>query len=468
MSAEPGGLEARLGLLDATALVAGSMIGSGIFIVSADIARRLPAPGWLLAVWAIAGALTVAGALSYGHLAAAMPRAGGQYVYLTELYGPLWGFLYGWTLVLVIQTGTIAAVAVAFATYAGQLWPALAPEPPLVTLGPVAVSPVQAVAVGVILLLTAVNARGLEAGRRVQNVFTVAKVGTLLAVIALGLVLGGGAARAANLAHPAFATGLGATKTVMQLGAAMVGALFSADAWANVTFAAGEVREARRTVPRALVLGTVLVCGLYLVTNVAYLNVLPLAGTEGAADALARGIQHAPHDRVGAAAMERLAGGSAGATLMALAVMVSTFGCVNGLVLAGARVAWAMARDGRFFAPAARLSERHVPGPALWMQGAWASVLALSGRYGDLLDYVIIAELLFYLLTVGGLFVLARRSGERPRGAGYPWLQLAYLVLVVALVVDLLITKPAYTWGSVAVVASGVPFYALWRRGAAA
>jgi len=299
-------------------------------------------------------------------------------------------------------------------------------------------------------------------------VFTVAKVGTLLAVIALGLVLGGGAARAANLAHPAFATGLGATKTVMQLGAAMVGALFSADAWANVTFAAGEVREARRTVPRALVLGTVLVCGLYLVTNVAYLNVLPLAGTEGAADALARGIQHAPHDRVGAAAMERLAGGSAGATLMALAVMVSTFGCVNGLVLAGARVAWAMARDGRFFAPAARLSERHVPGPALWMQGAWASVLALSGRYGDLLDYVIIAELLFYLLTVGGLFVLARRSGERPRGAGYPWLQLAYLVLVVALVVDLLITKPAYTRGSVAVVASGVPFYALWRRGAAA
>src|SRR5207249_825819 len=236
VSGEPTGFEARLGLLDATALVAGSMIGSGIFIVSADIARRLPAPGWLLAVWAIAGALTVAGALTYGHLAAAMPRAGGQYVYLTELWGPLWGFLYGWTLVLVIQTGTIAAVAVAFATYAGQLWPALAPEPPLVTLGRLpmplegdivlAVSPVQAVAVGVILLLTALNVRGLEAGRRVQNVFTVAKVGTLLAVIALGLVLGGGAARAANLARPAFATGLGPLESAMQLGAAMVGALF--------------------------------------------------------------------------------------------------------------------------------------------------------------------------------------------------------------------------------------------------
>jgi APA family basic amino acid/polyamine antiporter len=468
VSAEPNGLEARLGLLDATALVAGSMIGSGIFIVSADIARRLPAPGWLLAVWAIAGALTVAGALSYGHLAAAMPRAGGQYVYLTELWGPLWGFLYGWTLVLVIQTGTIAAVAVAFATYAGQLWPALAPSPPLVRLGPLAVSPLQAVAVGVILLLTALNARGLEGGRRVQNVFTVAKVGTLLAVIALGLILGGGAARAANLARPAFATGLGGTGTALQLGAAMVGALFSADAWANVTFTAGEVREPRRTVPRALVLGTALVCSLYLITNVAYLNVLPLVGTEGGADALARGIQHAPADRVGAAAMERLADGRTGAALMALAVMVSTFGCANGLVLAGARVAWAMARDGRFFAPAARLNDRHVPGPALWLQGAWASVLALSGRYGDLLDYIIIAELLFYQLTVGGLLVLAQRTGERPRGAGYPWLQIAYLVLVAALVVDLLITKPAYTWGSVAVVASGLPFYALWRRGAVA
>src|SRR5437016_3695382 len=334
------------------------MIGSGIFIVSADIARRLPAPGWLLAVWAIAGALTVTGALSYGHLAAAMPRAGGQYVYLSELYGPLWGFLYGWTLVLVIQTGTIAAVAVAFATYAGELWPALTPSQALFSLGRITVSPVQAVAAGVVVLLTALNARGLEAGRWVQNVFTVAKVGTLLAVIALG-------------------------------------------------------------------------------------------------------IQHAAADRVGSAAIERLAGGAVGARLMALAVMVSTFGCANGLVLAGARVAWAMARDGLFLAPAARLNDRHVPGPALWMQGAWASVLALSGRYSDLLDYVIVAELLFYLLTVGGLLVLARRSGERPRGAGYPWLQLAYLVLVAALVVDLLVTKPAYTWGSVAVVASGVPVYAL-------
>ena len=468
MSAEPTGLEARLGLLDATALVAGSMIGSGIFIVSADIARRLPAPGWLLAVWAIAGALTVAGALTYGHLAAAMPRAGGQYVYLTELYGPLWGFLYGWTLVLVIQTGTIAAVAVAFATFAGQLCPALAPAPPLVRLGPLAASPVQAVAASVILLLTALNARGLEAGRQVQNVFTVAKVATLLAVIALGLVLGGGAARAANLARPVFATGLGMTQTLMQLGAAMVGALFSADAWANVTFTASEVRDVRRTVPRALVLGTGLVCSLYLLTNIVYLNVLPLVGIADGADTLVRGIQHATADRVGTAAMERLAGGSLGATVMALAVMVSTFGCANGLVLAGARVAWAMARDRRFLAVAARLNERHVPGPALWLQGAWASVLALSGRYSDLLDYVIVAELLFYLLTVGGLLVLARRSGQRPTGAGYPWLQIAYLVLVAALVVDLLIAKPAYTWGSVAVVASGVPFYALWGRSARA
>jgi basic amino acid/polyamine antiporter, APA family len=452
LSRAPSDLEKRLGLLDATALVAGSMIGSGIFIVSADIARRLPAPGWLLAVWGIAGVLTVAGALSYGRLAAAMPRAGGQYVYLSELYGPLWGFLFGWTLVLVIQTGTIAAVAVAFATYAGELWPALGSEP--IGFG---VTAVQLAAVAVILLLTAVNVRGLEVGRVVQNVFTLAKVGTLLAVIVLGLALGDRAAREANLGRPAFATGLSPTATLLELGAAMVGALFSADAWANVTFTAGEVRDAKRTVPHALVAGTVIVCVLYLVTNVAYLNVLPLTGPHG--------IQQATADRVGTAVMARIAGNGLGTTVMAVAVMVSTFGCANGLVLAGARVAWAMARDGRFPAPAGRLNARHVPGVALWMQGAWASLLALSGRYGDLLDYVIIAELLFYLLTVGGLFVLARRTGARPRGAGYPWLQLAYLSAVGTLVMVLLVAKPAYTWGSLAVVASGVPFYALSRRG---
>jgi APA family basic amino acid/polyamine antiporter len=460
-------LEARLGLVDATALVAGSMIGSGIFIVSADIARRLPAPGWLLLVWALAGALTVAGATSYGHLAAAMPRAGGQYVYLAELYGPLWGFLYGWTLVLVIQTGTIAAVAVAFATFTGTFWPALAPSVRLVTLGPLAVSPVQACAVLVVLALTALNARGLEEGRLVQTVFTIAKVGALAAVVVLGLAFGSPAARAPNLATSPFASEHGLGHTLPQLGAAMVGALFAADAWANVTFAAAEVRDAPRTVPRALLLGTVLVCALYLATNVAYLNVLPLRGSPEGPDVFARGIQHATADRVGTAVRERLAGGPGGATLMAVAVMISTFGCVNGLVLAGARVAWAMARDGLFFTPAARLNARHVPGRALWLQGAWASVLALSGRYGDLLDYVIIAELVFYLFTVGGLFVLARRIGERPRGVGYPWLQGAYLSLVGVLVVDLLVTKPAYTWGSLGVIASGAPFYLWWRpRGA--
>src|SRR5437867_12433144 len=437
------------------------MIGSGIFIVSADIARRLPAPGWLLLVWTIAGALTVAGAFSYAHLAAAMPRAGGQYVYLADLYGPLWGFLYGWTLVLVIQTGTIAAVAVAFATFAGTLWDALTPAR-AVSLGPLAVSPVQACAVAVVLTLTALNARGLEEGRLVQTVLTVVKVGALAAVVVLGLALGNPGVRAANLTA-AFATGRPTGAALPQLGAAMVGALFAADAWANVTFAAAEVRDAPRTVPRALLAGTMLVCLLYLATNVAYLNVLPLRGSPEGSDVFARGIQHATADRVGTAVMERLAGGPVGATLMAVAVMISTFGCVNGLVLAGARVAWAMARDGLFVTPAARPNARHVPVPALWLQGAWASVLALSGRYGDLLDYVIIAELVFYLFTVGGLFVLARRTGERPGGVGYPWLQGTYLLLVGVLVVDLLVTKPAYTWGSLAVIASGLPFYAWWR-----
>jgi APA family basic amino acid/polyamine antiporter len=443
------GPQPRLGLLDATALVAGSMIGSGIFIVSADIARRLPAPGWLLVVWTLAGLLTVAGARSYGALAAAMPRAGGQYAYLAELYGPLAGFLYGWTLVLVIQTGTIAAVAVAFAKFTGVFFPDL---------------PVKAVAVAAILVLTAINARGLEAGRRVQNAFTATKVLTLLALIALGLLLGDPAARAANLAAPPFATGLGLRDALPLVGAAMVGALFSSTAWPNVTFTAAETRDPRRTVARALVLGTTVVCLLYVATNVAYLNVLPLRGSPDGADAFARGIQHATADRVGTAAVERIAGAGWGPSLMAVAIMISTFGCANGLVLAGARVAWAMAGDGFFPAAVRRLNARGVPGVALWLQGAWASLLALSGAYGDLLDYVVIAELLFYLLAVGGLFVLARRTGERPRGVAYPWLQIAYVVAVTVLVVDLLVTKPAYTWGSVAVVLSGLPVFFLVRR----
>jgi APA family basic amino acid/polyamine antiporter len=439
----------RLGLLDATALVAGSMVGSGIFIVSADIARRLPAPGWLLVVWTLAGLLTVAGARSYGALAAAMPRAGGQYAYLAELYGPLAGFLYGWTLVLVIQTGTIAAVAVAFAKFAGVFLPEL---------------PVHVVAVAVILLLTAVNARGLEAGRRVQNAFTATKVLTLLAVIGLGLFLGDPAARAANLAAPPFATGLALADALPLVGAAMVGALFSSTAWANATFTAAETLDPRRTVGRALVLGTSVVCVLYVATNVAYLNVLPLTGQPDGADAFARGLQHATADRVGTAAVERIAGPGWGPRLMAVAVMISTFGCANGLVLAGARVAWAMAGDGFLPTPVRRLNARRVPGVALWLQGAWASLLAFSGAYGDLLDYVVIAELLFYLVSVGGLFVLARRSGAPPRGVAYPWLQGAYVVAVTVLVIDLLITKPAWTWGSVAVVASGLPVYLLIRR----
>jgi APA family basic amino acid/polyamine antiporter len=446
---EASGPERKLGLVDATALVAGSMIGSGIFIVSADIARRLPAPGWLLAVWTLAGLLTVAGARSYGALAAAMPNAGGQYAYLVGLYGPLAGFLYGWTLVLVIQTGTIAAVAVAFAKFNAVFFPD---------------APLKAVAIAVILLLTALNARGLEGGRRVQNAFTLTKVGTLLGVVALGLAFGDPAARAANLAAPPFAVGAGLAEALPPLGAAMVGALFSSTAWPNVTFTAAETRDPRRTVGRALVLGTSLVCALYVATNVAYLNVLPLTGSPDGADAAARGIQHAAADRVGTAAVERLAGPGWGPRAMAIAVMVSTFGCANGLVLAGARVAWAMARDGFLPAAVGRLNARRVPGVALWLQGAWAALLALSGAYGDLLDYVVIAELLFYLLAVGGLFVLARRTGTAPAGVAYPWLQLAYVAVVSLLVIVLLIAKPAYTWGSVAVVLSGLPVYLAVRR----
>ncbi|HEY3186486.1 MAG TPA: APC family permease, partial [Solirubrobacteraceae bacterium] len=352
---------------------------------------------------------------------------------------------------------------VAFATFAAAVVPGIGGHP-LPLAGPLAVSDVQLVAVATIAFLTALNARGLETGRTVQNVFTTAKVATLLVVVALGLAAGDPRARAANLAAAPFASGLTLGAALPQLGAAMVGALFSADAWANVTFTTGETRDPRRTVPRALVAGTALVCTLYLATNVAYLNILPLGGAPDGADAFARGIQHAAGDRVGTAAIERVAGGSRGAALMAVGVMISTFGCANGLVLAGARVAWAMARDGQLPRIVGTLNARNVPGLALWLQGAWAALLALSGRYGDLLDFVIIAELLFYLLTVGGLFVLARRQREPPRGVAYPWLQITYVAAVTVLVADLLVTKPRYTWGSVAVVLSGLPFYLLRRR----
>ncbi len=446
-----------LGLWDSTAIVAGSMVGSGIFLVSADVARLTGSPGWLLGVWLFAGALTVAAALSYGELAAMMPKAGGQYVYLREAFGPAPAFLFGWTQLAVIQTGTIAAVAVAFARFLGVLVPSIS-DRPLALAGPLVPTPQRLVAVALVVLLTFANSRGLEAGKLLQNGFTAAKALVLLALCALGFwALGGGErfASAAIHARPFFGPFPAAT-----IGPAMVGALFAADAWNNVTFTAGEVRDPARNLPRSLLLGTALVIGLYLAVNVAYLAVLSLPA-----------IAHAPADRVASAAVSAALGPGA-ALAVAVAILVSTFGCTNGLVLAGARVSYAMAGDGLFFRAAGKLNGRGVPGAALWMQAGWAALLCLSGSYSELLDYVIFAVLLFYVLTLLGLFRLRRTrpEAERPyRTLLYPWLPVAYVLLASAIAVGLLLAPEtrSQALSGLGCVLAGIPVYVLFRRRAA-
>ena len=471
----------ELKLLDSTMIVIGSMIGSGIFIVSADIARTVGGPGWMLMSWLIAGVITVIGALSYGELAGMMPRAGGQYVYLREAYSPLVAFLYGWTMFTVIQTGTVAAVAVAFAKFTAVLLPALGEDVVVFDAGLFQVTAARLVAIASIVLLTAVNRRGLHGGRIVQNVFTLTKTVAVLGLIALGLALGRNAqAVAANFGDFWRASwtqvSAGAVTAIEPLaglallgalGASMVGSLFASDAWNNITFTAGEVVEPKRTIPLSLALGTGTVVLLYLLANLAYIRTLPLEGVPGAPDVLGRGIQFATADRVGVAAATMLFGAPA-AVIMAVLIMVSTFGCNNGLILAGARVYYAMARDGLFFAKAGRLNRSAVPGAALVVQAVWASLLCLTGTYGNLLDYVVFAVLIFYILTVAGLFILRRTrpDAERPyRAFGYPVVPALYILAAAAIAVDLLILKPAYTWPGLGLVLLGLPVYFAWTRG---
>src|SRR5207302_6945181 len=483
----------ELGLLDSTMLVAGSMIGSGVFIVSADIARLVGSAGWLLVVWGVTGALTVIAALTYGELAAMMARAGGQSGYLREAYGPLWGFLYGWTLFLVIQTGTIAAVAVAFARFLGVFTSVISPTqwviPPIILSRNYAVSlsTQQLVAILIIVVLTIVNTRGLQLGKLIQNVFTSAKTLSLLALVALGIFVGRNAhALATNFTNfwtpgavSPIKSDLSFVATVPATGGAMgmliavcvaqVGSLFSADAWNNITFTAGEVREPRRNIPLSLAMGTGLVITLYLLANVAYLFVLPLDK-----------IQHAPDDRVGTAAMEVMFGG-AGAAIMAIAITISTFGCVNGLILAGARVYYAMALDGLFFRSIGLLNARHVPSRALVFQGVWAALLVLArtrrvdtlgtitygNLYSDLLDYVVFSVLIFYVLTIAGVFVLRRKrpTAERPyRAFGYPLVPALYIIVAVAIMFVLILYKTQTTWPGLLIVLLGVPVYLIWSR----
>lgn len=480
------GFQQRIGLFDATMLVAGAMIGSGIFIVSADIARDVGTSGWLLTVWALAGLITVMGALSYAELAAMMPHAGGQYVYLRESYGPLWGFLYGWTLFLVIQTGTIAAVAVGFAKFLGVLVPQLGTNYYLLTLdvpylGEFRISSGQLVAAATIVLLTAVNCRGVTAGTWVQNVFTVAKTLALIVLIAVGLFVAADAEIIrANWQGPW--SGIRSTDSfqdaqrlvplgtllpaLMVVGGAMVGALFSADAWHNVTFTAGETKNPRRNLPLSMALGTGLVIALYLLANLAYLASLPIHGSPDGATPIERGIDHAKDDRVGTAVLEKVAP-QFGAPAMALAIMVSTFGCLNGLILMGPRLYYAMAQDRLFFQTAGRLNQHGVPSGGLVLQGVWSLLLVFSGTYSQLLDYVIFAALLFYALTVCGLFVLRvkRPNATRPyRAVGYPVVPAAYVVLCSLVMLDLLIVKPLFTWPGLCIVLTGIPVYWFWRR----
>jgi APA family basic amino acid/polyamine antiporter len=474
----------ELGLLDSTMIVAGSMIGSGIFIVSADMARQLGSAGWLLAAWVITGVLTVIAALSYGELTAMMPRAGGQYVYLREAYSPLWGFLYGWTLFLVIQTGTIAAVAVAFARFLGVLIPALSESQRLWEYGRFALSPTRLVAIGVVMLLTWSNSTGLKTGKVVQNLFTITKIIALLALVLLGIGVGANSGAINANFHdwwtasftlastgqggPLVSTPLAGLSLILVLGTAMVGSLFSSDAWNNVTFTAGEVKNPRRNLPLSLFLGVSIVSLLYLLANVGYLLTLPLRGSPAGTGVVERGIQFALNDRVGTAAAEVIVGQRA-AGIMALLIMVSTFGCINGLVLAGARVYYAMAHDGLFFRSIGQLNQQGVPQNALVLQCLWACLLTLSGSYSDLLDYVIFAVLVFYVLTIVGLFVLRRTrpDAERPyRALGYPVLPAVYILVASAIAFDLLISEKtrANAWPGLLIVLAGVPVYWMWRR----
>ena len=434
----------------------GSMIGSGIFIVAADISRQVNSPGLLLVTWLVTAAMTMTAALSYGELAAAMPHAGGQYVYLREAFGPMWGFLYGWTLFLVIQTGTIAAVAVAFAKYTGIFAPSISAGNYLFGHGRLGLNTQELLAIAVVLLLSWSNTRGIRTGAVVQNVFTFAKTAALLGLIGFGFLIGRNAA-AVHINFTGFWRNSGWTfDSVRLVGVAMVGALFSSDAWNNVTFTAAEVRNPKRNLPLSLALGVGLVSALYIACNLVYLNLLPLEA-----------IQHAPEDRVATAAAAYILGPVA-VQLMAAAIMISTFGCNNGLILAGARVSYAMAKDGLFFRRAAQVDPlHHTPRFALAVQCIWTVLLILSGSYSDLLDYVIFAALLFYILTISALFVLRRKQPnlERSyRALGYPVLPALYILAAGAIEVLLLLYKPDYTWPGLIIVMLGLPVYFIWRR----
>jgi APA family basic amino acid/polyamine antiporter len=451
------------------------MIGSGIFIVSADIARNLGSQGWLLVVWAITGVMTVMAALSYGELASMFPHAGGVYVYLREAFSPLFGFLYGWTLFMVIQCGTIAAIAVAFAKYSGVLFPVVSPENILVRIGGFHINTTQLVAVAIIIFLSWINTRGIREGKLIQNIFTYSKVIILLAFIGIGVYIASQAEfsvfqssdfwRASKAtdgnAEPLHGFGLLAAISV-----AMVGSIFAADAWYNTTYNADEAINPKKTIPRSLFVGTLVVSVIYLLVNIVYVMALPVKGVPDGAGVVERGIQFASEERVATAVIFGIIGKNA-EILVALLVMVSTFGCNNGIILSGARVFYAMAKDKLFFRKTGELSGKGVPAFSLFIQATWSILLVFSGTYSDLLDFMTFAALLFYVLTILAIFVLRKKQPdlERPYKAfGYPVLPIIYIGLCLIIIFFLLIYKPLFTWPGLIIVLSGFPVFYLWRK----
>jgi APA family basic amino acid/polyamine antiporter len=471
-------LKRSLGLIDATSIVAGSMIGSGIFLVTAAMARDVGSAAWILVIWLVTGLLTMSAALSYGELAGMMPNAGGQYVYIKRAYGKLISFLYGWTVFTVIQTGTIAAVAVAFSNYTAVFFPIL--ENKILTIGEsFSFTNKQVLAMFIIALLTYINTKGIRSGKIIQVVFTSAKLIALFVLITLGIYIG----FHTNTFADNFSSMWEAKKTVLEengtltitklsgialigaMGATIINSLFSSDAWNNVTFIAAEIKDPKKNIPRSLFLGTLIVTIIYILANIAYLALLPLNGSPDGT-VVQNGIMFASQDRVGAAAASIIMG-NVGVLLMAGLIMVSTFGCNIGLILSGGRLFYAMAKDGLFFKRAGELNNYDVPAKALWFQCLWACILCISGKYGDLLTYATFASLLFYILTIGGLFILRKREPdvERPYKAfGYPFVPILYMIITGLICVDLLIYDTRNTGLGLFIVALGVPVYYIFMK----
>jgi len=476
MQAQNHLLQKKVNLFDGIALVAGAMIGSGIFIVSADIARNVGSPGWLMVVWLITGVITMIGALSYGELASMMPHVGGQYVYLKEAYHPLIGFLFGWTTFLVIQCGSIAAVAVAFAKFSGVLFPWISDRNILLHAGTLNLTTTMFIAIAMIIFLTWLNTRGIVTGKTVQNIFSSTKVIALGGFILIGFFATKGIRsfeinkevfwQASKIAEGNQIIPLMGFSLVAAIGTALVGSLFASDAWYNVTYISGEVINPKRNVPLSLFFGTLIVSVIYLFTNFVYIRILPLSGSPEGADVLSRGIQFATDDRVATSAMSVVFGDYA-AIIMAVFIMISTFGCNHGLILAGPRVYYAMAKDGLFFRKVAEINNKGVPGFAIVIQGVWAILLCLSGTYSDLLDYVIFAVLIFFTLTILAIFILRVKRPDIPRpykAFGYPVIPAIYIITTIFIMAILLIYKPKYTFPGLAIVLLGIPVFFAWRK----